>query len=81
MGSLSSAQKKEILARIKSWPYCGFSERITGNIVYHYKSDKISRRGYKIMVMFIIPSIVSDQEIECWFGLVKVHINHNYAII
>ncbi len=77
MGSLSSAQKKEILARIKAWSYCGFSERITGNIAYHYKS--FVGRDFKAwlqMVIFIIPSFVSDQEMKCWFALVKVCISN-----
>ena len=72
MGSLSSAHKKEILARIKSWPYCRFSERITGNIVYHYKSFVGQDfKAWLQMVIFIIPFIVSDQEIECWFGFIS----------
>lgn len=73
MDSLSVGQKKEVLAQIRAWSYCGFSERITGNIAYHYKS--FVGRDFKAwlqMVLFIIPRHVTDQEMRCWFALVKV---------
>ena len=35
MDARSSIEKKEIISRMKSFPYCGFSTRVTGNIIYH----------------------------------------------
>ena len=73
MGSTTTAQNKTILATVKAWSYCGFDQRITGNIVYHYKS--FVGRDFKAwlqMALFIIPPYVADQEMKCWFALVRV---------
>lgn len=70
----SSKEKKEILARVKSFPYCGFSTRITGNICYYYKSF-VGRdfKAWMQMALFIIPLYLSDSEKNCWFQLSKMN--------
>ena len=80
MSSLTIVQRKEIVARILAFCYCGFSVRVTGNIAYHYKSF-IGRdfKAWMQMALFIIPPYVSDNEQACWFALAKVyHIHYNY---
>ena len=73
MGSITAAQKKTILATVKAWSYCGFDQRITGNIVHHYKSFVGQDfKAWLQMALFVIPPYVADQEMKCWFALVKV---------
>ena len=66
-------EKKEILARIRSFSYSGFSTRITSNICYHYKSF-VGRdyRSWMQMVIFIVPSYLSEMGLKCWLQLAKV---------
>ena len=73
MSSLTKNQKKEIIAQILAFCYCGFSVRVTGNIAYHYKSF-IGRdlKAWMQMVLFIILSYISENVKECWFALAKV---------
>ena len=75
MDKLNASQKKEILARIASFCYCGFSVRITGNIAYHYKSF-IGRdfKAWMQMALFIIHSYISNDEKKCWLALSKVKV-------
>lgn len=76
----SAQEKREILARIDAFPYCGFSCKITGNICYHYKSF-VGRdfKAFLQMAMFIIYSYLSENEKECWINLSKV--KHNYYLL
>lgn len=73
MDKRTAAQKKEILARIRSFPYCGFSNKITGNIVQHYRSF-VGRdfKAFAQMAIFIITPYLSDDQKECWLLLSKV---------
>ena len=73
MNDRTSAEKKEILARISAFSYCGFSVRITGNIAYHYQS--FIGRDFKAwiqMSLFIIHSFITDDQKKCWLSLAQV---------
>lgn len=56
----SSHEKKQVLAMVNAFPYCGFSTRITGNICYYYKSF-VGRdfKSWMQMSLFIAPLITS----------------------
>ena len=74
MQKRSREEKKEILARIKAFTYCGFSVKITGNIAYHYQS--FVGRDFKAwlqMAVFIVEPFVSESEKQCWLHLAKVN--------
>lgn len=76
MKDRSSAEKKEILARINAFTYCGFSCRITGNIAYYYKS--FVGRDFKAMMqlaLFVFQPYFSDSTQKCWFLLSKVSVH------
>ena len=82
MDKRSRQEKKEILARIKSFPYCGFITCITGNICYYYKS--FVGRDFKAwiqMALFIIRLYLSESERKCWFELAKVSLPHLHVHI
>ena len=73
MDKASSTTKKEVLAIINSFLYCGFSTRITGNICYYYKS--FVGRDFKSclqMSIFVLQRYLSRDEMKCWFLLSKV---------
>lgn len=73
MDHLSSVQKKEILARINSFPTSGLSCRITGNICYHYKSFVgCDFKAWMQVAVFIVSPYLSPCEMECWLLLSKV---------
>lgn len=68
MDKRNATEKKEILARISSFPYSGFSCRLTANICYHFRS--FIGRDFKTfiqMALFIIPSYLSESELKCWY--------------
>lgn len=73
MDQLSTAKKKEILARISAFSYCGFNTHITGNIAYHYQSF-VGRdfKSWLQMAIFIITPFVNQDEKTCWLLLAKV---------
>ena len=73
MDKATPSMKKEILARIGSFPYCGFSCHITGNICYYYKSF-VGRdfKAWMQMAVFILEHYLSASELECWLLLSKV---------
>lgn len=73
MDKRSPAEKKEILARILSFSYSGFTCRITGNISCHYRSF-VGRdfKAWMQMVLFIVPSYLSANQTKCWYLLSKV---------
>ena len=75
MGSCSTQQKEEILARMAVFPYSGFSVRVAGNICYYYQS--FVGRDFKAwiqMAVFIIDSYLSPEGKKCWLLLSKVHV-------
>ena len=82
MDKRSRQEKKEILARIKSFPYCGFTTRITGNICYYYKSF-VGRdfKAWMQMALFIIRPYLSESERKCWFELAKVSLPYLHVHI
>ena len=73
MDNRSKQEKEEMLARIKSFSYCGFKYHITGNIAYHYRS--FVGRDFKAfiqMAIFIVAPFISVDERKCWLLLSKV---------
>lgn len=75
MSKRSAAEKQEVLARIRAFPYCGFTDKITGNIAFHYKSF-VGRdfKAFAQMSVFIVSPYTSDDEKHCWLLLSKVQI-------
>ena len=73
MGRRSSQEKKEILAKVKAFPYSGFTTRINGNICYYYKSF-VGRdfKSFLQMALFIVPAYLTNSEKQCWFQLAQV---------
>ena len=72
MDGVNTKVKEEILGILASFPYCGFTTRITGNICYYYKSF-VGRdfKGFIQMALFIIGRYLSPDEQECWLLLSK----------
>ena len=81
MDQRSASEKREILARIAAFSYCGFSTHITGNIAYHYRSF-VGRdfKSWLQMAMFIISPFVEQDERICWLLLAKVYINYTISL-
>ena len=75
MDSISTKQKKEILALLAAFPCSGLTTRITGNICYYYKSF-VGRdfKAFMQMALFIIERYLSEQKTECWLLLSKVEL-------
>ena len=73
MDKLSAEQKQELLARIASFPYCGFSNKITGNIIQHYRSF-VGRdlKAFIQMAVFVISPYLTEEQKKCWLLLSKV---------
>lgn len=82
MHECSPTEKKEILARMASFPYSGFSVRVTGNICYYYKSF-VGRdfKAWMQMALFIIAPYLSPEGKKCWLLLSKVLITKILSII
>ena len=66
MNQASNSTKKEILAIISSFPQCGFSTRLTGNICYYYKSF-VGRDFKTWLQMCVSQKYLSPDETKCWF--------------
>ena len=75
MDKQSANEKREILARIKAFPYCGFDVKITSNICMYYRSF-VGRdfKSFLQMALFIIVAYLTEDEKECWMLLSKVHV-------
>ena len=70
---LSAKQKKEVLARVRSFNFSGFCVRLVGNVIRHHKS--FVGRDYKAwaqMALFIITPYLSDRDNAVWMALSKV---------
>ena len=71
---LSSEEKDELLARLRTLNYSGMDYRVTGNIVHHHKS--FVGRDYKALAQFSLyvlgPYLQSD-EVAVWVALSKVN--------
>ena len=72
MDGIDTKNKREILAIIAAFPYCGFTTRITGNICYYYKSF-VGRdfKAFMQMALFVIGRYLSPDEQKCWLLLSK----------
>ena len=72
MDTLTVAQRKEILARVLAFPYCGFGTCITGNICYYYKSF-VGRdfKSWMQMAIFIVSLYLLESQTTCWYLLLK----------
>ena len=80
MDKRSATEKREILAKIDAFPYCGFSVKISGNICYNYRSF-VGRdfKAFLQMALFVICSYLSENEKKCWIYLSKV--GHTLPVI
>ena len=75
MDSADASTKKEILAIMRSFPQCGFSTHVTGNICHYYRS--FVGRDYKAwlqMCLFVLPRYLTPDQTKCWFLLAKVEL-------
>ena len=75
MATLSTVQKKEVLARMAAFHWSGFDGKVIGNVVYHHKS--FVGRDYKAwaqMSLFIIGPYLSAAERAVWLDLSKVSV-------
>ena len=73
MNALSPSQKKEILARISSFNYSGFSGCLTSNVTCYSQSSV--GRNFKIwaqMAPFILHPYISTDNLELWIALSDV---------
>ena len=72
--TLNPQQKRELLARMSTFNYSGFSGKVIGNIVYHHKS--FVGRDYKAfaqMALFVLGPYLPDSQKPLWITLSKVH--------
>ena len=82
MKILSPLQKKEVLARISSFNYSGFSGQLTSNVTRY--SQSFVGRDFKLwaqMAPFILYPYLSTVEMELWIALSDVRLSciHNYV--
>lgn len=75
MDSRTTAEKKIIHTMVHSFPYCGLSCKITGNIRFYKSFVGRDFKAFMQMAMFIVTSFLSQSEIKCWFLLCKVHVH------
>ena len=70
MARFSPQQRKEVLARIASFPFSGFALRLSRDISKYYKS--FVGRDFKTLAqlaLFVFPPLVSPGETEVWLAL------------
>ena len=70
---LTSIQKKQVLARMSTFNYCGFKGKVIGNLIHYHKL--FVGRDYKAwaqMALFVIGSYLSEGEKKVWLSLSKV---------
>lgn len=72
MDARSTREKKEIACRMKSFPYCGFSSQVTGNISYYKSFVGRDFKAWIQMAPFIICSYLTDSSQKCWILLGQV---------
>lgn len=73
MSSLTTQQKKEVLAKTRAFNYSGFDGKVLGNIVHHHKF--FVGRDYKAwaqMALFIIGNYLSEEKCAVLLALSKV---------
>ena len=73
---LSSEEKEELLARLRSLNYSGMDYRVTGNIVHHHKS--FVGRDYKALAQFslyVLGPYLQLDEMAVWVALSKVNVS------
>lgn len=75
MERLTSNQKKEVAARIQSFPKSGFKTHLSGSIVKNHKSGL--GRDYKLlaqMAVFVVWDYLNQREKSVWLSMSKVHV-------
>ena len=75
MGRLTSAQKVEIQAKIKSFDFSGFEAKLGYNLCRHFRS--FVGRDFKALaqiVLFLLTPYMKPEEKILWLLLSKVHI-------
>ena len=73
MKQIGKQQKLEILARVSSFNFSGFENKLTSNVCYHYQS--FVGRDYKTwaqMALQIIGSYLRERDKEVWLSLSQV---------
>ena len=81
MDSRNAEQKREISTKVACFPYCGFKERITGNIRYYKSFIGRDFKAFMQMSLFIVPKYLTDSETKCWYLLSKVKHHGTYIVI
>ena len=75
MARFSPQQRKEVLARIASFPFSGFALRLSRDISKYYKSFVgCDFKTLAQLALFVFPPLVSPGETEVWLALSKVHV-------
>ena len=73
MGQLSSTQKDEIGARIKSFNFSGFDHKLVYNLCQHYRS--FVGRDFKALAqlaLFVLTPYMTTNKKIVWLSLSKV---------
>ena len=73
MGKVSTTQKKEIAAKIASFPSSGMSLSLSPGIVHHHQS--FVGKDFKAlaeMAPFVLWNYLDDKEKKVWLNLSKV---------
>lgn len=72
MSHRSSQEKKDIQAKIVSFPSSGFTVRVTGHISYFKSFVGRDFKALMQMALFIIPQYLTESEKKCWLQLAQV---------
>ena len=79
MGRLNSVQKEELEARITSFDFSGFENKLSYNFCHHFRS--YVGRDYKAIAessLFLLGPYMSPNEKIVWLSLSKV--DHAYQL-
>ena len=73
MSKRKEEEKKQILAKMSTFNYSGFSTKVHGNVCYYYQSF-VGRdfKGWMQMALFIISLFLSEEQKKVWILLSKV---------
>ena len=65
-------QKKEIMARIRAFPTCAMTCRVSSNISYFKSFIGRDFKAIMQMALFVLKPYFTEPEEHCWFLLSKV---------
>ena len=75
MSTLTTEQKKELLAQIQAFNYSGITGRLLGNVCRYYK--QFFGRDYKVVAQiapFTICNFLPTAHIKAWIKLCQVYL-------